>query len=60
MSSKAFASELDRSVYVLDARNHGDSPHNKSHTYPVMAQDVKRFILDHGLNQPIVIGKAGK
>ncbi|EWC45126.1 hypothetical protein DRE_06265 [Drechslerella stenobrocha 248] len=54
--SKAFAKELNRCVYALDLRNHGDSPHAQSHTYPAMAEDVEQFIRDHALENPTLIG----
>lgn len=39
-----------------DLRNHGDSPHIPRHDYTVMAADVARFIHDHGLREPTLIG----
>lgn len=47
---------LKYKVYVLDARNHGQSPHDAVHTYEAMAADLKEFIEDHKLEQPILIG----
>ena len=43
-------------VYLVDARNHGQSPHSDSHTYEEMADDVFAFFQDHDLNDAIVIG----
>lgn len=37
-------------------RNHGESPHTKVHTYDAMAADVTRFIADHDIQRPILIG----
>lgn len=54
--SKSFARDLDRPVYALDARNHGESPQNVAHNYTVMAEDVNQFIIDHKLRDAIVIG----
>jgi pimeloyl-ACP methyl ester carboxylesterase len=56
LSAKAFAKDLDREVYCLDARNHGESPHDPTHNYSVMAEDVREFIQEHQLKEPIVIG----
>ena len=53
---KVLARDLRRSVYTLDLRNHGDSPHDSTHTYAAMASDVEEFIRAHGLKSPIVIG----
>ncbi|ORY86307.1 alpha beta hydrolase fold family [Protomyces lactucae-debilis] len=54
--AEAFANDLDRSVYCLDARNHGESPHDAVHNYDVMAEDVKGFIQDRKLKDAIVVG----
>lgn len=35
-----------RKIIAIDARNHGDSPHNQNHTYAHMVADV-RSLLDH-------------
>lgn len=43
-------------VFVLDMRNHGASPHSEHMTYPVMAEDVKRFMDDHGIEKAMVLG----
>ncbi len=43
-------------VYLLDARNHGQSPHDEAHNYTVMSQDLLTFIEDHQLSKPYVIG----
>lgn len=43
-------------VYSLDLRNHGDSPHSTEHSLSAMAEDVKEFIEDHGLNKVILLG----
>lgn len=29
-----------RTIITIDARNHGDSPHSPSHTYPDLAEDI--------------------
>lgn len=47
---------LKYKVYVLDARNHGQSPHGDIHTYETMAADLKEFIDDHKIEKPILIG----
>ena len=43
-------------VYLLDLRNHGRSPHSDLHNYMVMAEDVLTFILEHKLKKPHIIG----
>ncbi|CAN8095716.1 unnamed protein product [Discula destructiva] len=54
--SKALARDLGRSIYAVDLRNHGDSPHDPRHDYTAMAQDVRAFIQEHKLDQPTLIG----
>ncbi|KIH88632.1 hypothetical protein SPBR_07334 [Sporothrix brasiliensis 5110] len=54
--SKVLARDLGRSIYALDMRNHGDSPHVARHDYEVMADDVANFIKEHGLTDPSIIG----
>ncbi len=43
-------------VYLLDARNHGQSPHSEEFNYEVMAQDLYEFIQQKNLANPIVVG----
>jgi abhydrolase domain-containing protein 11 len=44
--SKQIQRKLDNQIFVIDFRNHGDSPHNPSMTYPDMVEDLKLFIND--------------
>lgn len=43
-------------VFALDLRNHGDSPWADDMGFAAMAGDIGRFIADHGLDRPVVIG----
>ena len=43
-------------VFTLDQRNHGLSPHSDEWNYEVMATDLKEFIDDHQLHNPILLG----
>lgn len=43
-------------VYALDQRNHGRSPHTDRIDYPSMAADVMTFIQNHGLGQAHLLG----
>ncbi|KAK0663993.1 Alpha/Beta hydrolase protein [Cercophora samala] len=54
--SKVLARDLGRSVYAIDLRNHGDSPHDPHHNYTAMAADVGDFIKQHDLKDPCLIG----
>jgi len=52
--AKAFASK--NHVYLVDQRNHGQSPHADSHTYDEMAEDLFEFFQEHGLENVVLIG----
>lgn len=43
-------------LYLVDQRNHGRSPHSDEHNYTVLADDLKVFIETHQLEAPILIG----
>lgn len=43
-------------VYLLDLRNHGNSPHHPIMDYPAMTADVLRFMDNHGLETAHVLG----
>lgn len=43
-------------VFTIDQRNHGLSPHSEVWTYEAMADDLKEFINDHHLKDPILLG----
>jgi esterase len=48
--------EAGYKVYLLDARNHGLSPHSTEHNYEAMGADLYEFIIDQNLNNPVIIG----
>jgi len=43
-------------VYIPDQRNHGQSPHTATHSFPAMADDLAQFIEDHEIENPVLIG----
>jgi len=43
-------------VFVLDQRNHGQSPHSTTFNYYAMMDDLLEFIDDHQIVNPIFIG----
>lgn len=53
--AKRFA-EKGFQVFTLDLRNHGLSPHSEVWNYEVMAEDIKVFVDDHQLIDPIFLG----
>ena len=52
--SKQFAQYFH--VFLLDIRNHGQSPHTEEHSYTAIAQDLENFIKEHNLVEPILLG----
>lgn len=44
------------SVYLVDLRNHGNSPHSEEWTYPAMAHDVLELMQDENLQHIILLG----
>ncbi|KAH8431898.1 putative alpha/beta hydrolase [Aspergillus melleus] len=54
--SRALARDLNRQIFTLDLRNHGQSFHAKEHNYSVMAEDVTKFIHQQNLDQCVLIG----
>ncbi|KAI9714758.1 MAG: hypothetical protein M1820_000047 [Bogoriella megaspora] len=54
--SKILARDLNRPVYAIDLRNHGDSPHEKRHDYTALAEDVEGFIHEHSLKESTLVG----
>lgn len=43
-------------VYTLDLRNHGHSPHSEEMSLALMAEDVHTFILEHSLEKVHLVG----
>lgn len=43
-------------VYMIDHRNHGQSPHHPEHNYEVLGEDLKTFLLDQAVSKPVIIG----
>ena len=37
--------EHDFTLYLVDQRNHGKSPHTAQHSYKLMAEDLRDFML---------------
>jgi esterase len=46
----------DFHVYLVDLRNHGQSPHSDEFNYDVMADDVAELIDAEGISSPILLG----
>ena len=43
-------------VYTIDQRNHGRSPHSERIDYPTMAADLLHFFDEHGIEKAALIG----
>ncbi|KAH8691140.1 putative proline iminopeptidase [Talaromyces proteolyticus] len=54
--SKALARDLNRDIYIVDLRNHGDTGHAQEHTYDSLAEDVAGFVRQHRLGKTVLIG----
>ncbi len=46
----------NHSVYLVDQRNHGRSPHSEAFSYRLMADDLLEFTEDHALDHLRIIG----
>lgn len=46
----------DYLVYLVDLRNHGNSPHTDRHTYPLMKLDLLEFVDRHDIEKAVIIG----
>lgn len=43
-------------VWVVDQRNHGQSPHSNEFNYTVLSEDILNFIQEHNIDNPVIIG----
>jgi len=43
-------------VFLVDQRNHGQSPHDDEFNYDVMADDLYEFIMQNHIVNPIILG----
>ena len=43
-------------VFVVDQRNHGQSPHSPEHDYPSMREDLREFMDLQGIRKAVLIG----
>ena len=51
---KRFAKNFN--VHILDLRNHGRSFHSNEFSYDILSQDLKVYIEDNNLDDPILLG----
>lgn len=43
-------------IYLVDQRNHGQSPHSEEFNYGAMAEDLNEFIEEHDIDRPYILG----
>lgn len=43
-------------VYLVDQRNHGQSPHSDEFDYKALTIDLEEFIQEHNIENPIILG----
>ena len=51
---KALSSRFE--VYLIDQRNHGNSPHTREHSYIDLRNDLHRFMETHGIVKAVILG----
>jgi len=44
------------SVYIVDQRNHGQSPHSDEFNYKLLTEDLEEFIKENKIEKPHIIG----
>ncbi|KAI8055098.1 Alpha/Beta hydrolase protein [Syncephalis plumigaleata] len=54
--ARGLAQRLSTSIYAVDLRNHGDSPHASCMDYAAMAADIERFIDEQQLERVTLVG----
>jgi pimeloyl-ACP methyl ester carboxylesterase len=52
--AKVFAEKF--TVYLVDQRNHGQSPHTDEFNYKLLTEDLAAFIKEHHIEKPHIIG----
>jgi pimeloyl-ACP methyl ester carboxylesterase len=48
--------EKEFTMYLLDQRNHGDSPHSEEWNYAVMAEDLLELLNEENLDKVFIVG----
>ncbi len=52
--ARKFASRF--TVYLIDLRNHGRSPHSSEHSYPLMANDIDELVSNERIEKAYILG----
>jgi len=48
--------ELGFEVYILDQRNHGQSPHHYAFNYYALTEDLVEYFEQQGIENPVILG----
>ncbi len=51
---KAFAEKFE--VFLIDQRNHGNSPHTKEHNYVALRNDLRDFMETQAIEKAVILG----
>jgi pimeloyl-ACP methyl ester carboxylesterase len=51
---RAFAEKFE--VFLIDQRNHGNSPHTKEHNYIALRNDLHDFMESQGIRKAVIMG----
>ena len=43
-------------VFLIDLRNHGNSPHSDEHSYPLISQDIAEFLSENSIKKASFVG----
>ncbi|CAK1541549.1 unnamed protein product [Leptosia nina] len=54
--SKKINENTSKTVLTVDVRNHGESPHTESHTYPELASDILQLMTKLSIKTSHVVG----
>lgn len=52
--AKTFSQQFK--VYLVDQRNHGQSPHSEEFNYKLLAEDLENFLISNTIAEPVIIG----
>ena len=52
--AKVFAEHFQ--VFLVDQRNHGQSPKSEEFDYKLLTEDLHEFTQEHSIRKPVIIG----
>jgi len=52
--AKALSKEFE--VFIIDQRNHGNSPHSKEHNYKLLQEDLYEFMQEQKIEKAVLLG----